>query len=308
MASGVVNHGVGTSNKVMVFNVPQDFTNESLHSMFSHFGEILFAELRRDKITNQCLGYGKIEFAKQADAQKAIEEVNGLQLGKKKLKVSYPEPFSEELKTATRIQIVRLPIQYKEDNVEEMCKKFGKILKVRLVRDSITGKSRSVAFVFYERCCDANTAVRALDGYVPDGKHKLKATIMNNDYMQKTSNPRQPGPYSRQVRPISQQHHHQQHQRPRLQQLTSYVANERNCCRVFVYNVGELETEQELYNIFSQFGGLVKIDIARNPQTNNCKGFAFLAFDNRVSAENAIFTLDGMMHKGRILQVRFKQD
>lgn len=292
-------HSGTAGNKVMVFNLPSTFNDEELRSMFSHFGEIQFVRLFRNKTTNNSLGYGSVEFVKRADAQKAIEEVDGLQLGNKKLKVSYPEPVTEEVKNATKVQVRKLPPRFIEDNVKELFGKYGKIVKIRLLRDSVTNKSRCMAFVFFERPGDAHTAVRNLNGFQPEsGKNPLDVKIIETEHAPRPAHHAQVGPYS-QARPITQSH-------GRYEQIPSYVTANKGCTSVFVYNVGELVTEHELYNIFSQFGGLAKIDIARDPRSNMCKGYAFLTFDNRASAENAIFTIDGMMYRGRQLQVRYK--
>lgn len=295
-AGGSVQRG----SKLMVTSLPNYFTEEELKSMFSTFGEVHFVRVCRNKTTNASLGYGFVEYVKPADAAKAIEQVDGLQLGNKKMKVSYPQPVGDDVKNATKVFVRRLPNRYDEENMKELFGKYGKVVKARLIRDSVTNKSKTVGYVFFERWNDAQRAVTELNGFQPEGaQNKLQVLIQENELAPSSR------PASAQVRPYSNPRPRQQPD-TRFQQIPSHVTNTKGCSNVFLYNIGEFATEQEIYNLFAQFGGLLKIDIVRDPTTKMCKGYAFLTFETRASAENAIFTMDGMMYRGRLLQVRYK--
>lgn len=301
MATGGASRGYGAKNKLIVNNLPQYFTEEEFESMFSNFGSVLSVRLCRSKTNNESLGYGFIEYVKPEDAAKAINDVDGLQLGNKKLRVAYSEPVGEDIKNSTKVIVYKLPGRFDEDSMEELFGKYGKLVKVRLLRDSVTNKTKYTGHVFFERLADAQRAVTNLEGFQPENsKNKLHLKIVDTDRPQGPSQPHthHVHPYSV-PRPFSQGG-------GRYQQIPSHVTAGKNCANVFLYNVGELVTEQEIYNLFSQFGGLQKIDIVRDPNTRVCKGYAFLTFDNRPSAENAIFTMDGMVYRGRQLQVRYK--
>ena len=58
-----------------------------LEQAFSEYGEVVSAVVVKDRDTNRSRGFGFVEFAQEADAQKAKEAMNGKELGGRTLKV-----------------------------------------------------------------------------------------------------------------------------------------------------------------------------------------------------------------------------
>ncbi|CAF0861507.1 unnamed protein product [Didymodactylos carnosus] len=75
---------------------------------------------------------------------------------------------------------------------------------------------------------------------------------------------------------------------------------------VYVYGIGQRATQQELVQLFQQFGRVLKCDIIIDFNTGLCKGFAFVAMERYQDAQMAIQNLNRMPFHGRTLQVRFK--
>lgn len=299
-------------NTLIVNNLPDYFTEEELRSMFTTFGTVKATRISKNPKTDKSQGYGFVEYTSRKEAEKAIEQVDGLQLGKTKIRVAFSEPIDDKIKQATKVIVKKIPFRVDEDELHGMFAKFGKIVKTRLLRDSVTNKSRRMGFLFFEKWADAQKAVTEMDGFQPENsKDKLKLEMEQSSVKPATwpqwqrasdqqvsappARPRGPQPYP-QTRPQSQG-------QAAIQARIS-TGPSPNC--VFVYNIGEYISEQELYNLFSQFGGLKKIDIVRDANTHLCKGYAFLNFESYQAAESAIFTMDGMFYRGRQLQVRFK--
>lgn len=292
-------------SKLIVNNLPNSFTEDDFTSMFSRYGKLASVHIATHKTTGQSLGYGFVVYLRALDAAKAIEEIDGLQLGRNKLRVSYSEPINDSLKNATKLYVKKLPFKFTEEDITALFSKYGKIVQTRLVRDSVTNKSKTVAYVFFDKWVDAQKAVTGLNGFTPEGAQK--ALEITFDEAKGLGAPvkfvrAQAAPYPQGGRPGSHGPH------PKMgQSIPTHIASMgQGSVSVFVYNVGEFINEHELYNIFAPFGGLNKIDIARDAATQRCKGFAFLTFDNKKSAERAIQALDGTMYRGRPLQVRFK--
>jgi cold-inducible RNA-binding protein len=74
-------------SKLYVGNLNFDTTDQELEQSFSKHGEIVSATVVRDRDTDRSRGFGFVEFAQQADAQKAKEAMNGKELGGRTLKV-----------------------------------------------------------------------------------------------------------------------------------------------------------------------------------------------------------------------------
>ena len=74
-------------NKLYVGNLSFDTTDQDLEQAFAEHGEVASAVVVKDRDTNRSRGFGFVEFAQEADAQKAKEAMNGTDLGGRALKV-----------------------------------------------------------------------------------------------------------------------------------------------------------------------------------------------------------------------------
>ena len=74
-------------SKLYVGNLSFDTTDQDLEQAFSEYGEIVSAIVVRDRDTDRSRGFGFVEFAQEADAQKAKEAMNGKEIGGRALKV-----------------------------------------------------------------------------------------------------------------------------------------------------------------------------------------------------------------------------
>lgn len=61
-------------------------------------------------------------------------------------------------------------------------------------------------------------------------------------------------------------------------------------CKVYVGNLGSSASKHEIENSFSKYGPLRNVWVARNPP-----GFAFVEFEDRRDAEDAVRALDGSL-------------
>lgn len=88
-------------NKLYVGNLNFDTTDQDLEQAFSEFGELVSAAVIRERDTGRSRGFGFVEFAQEADAQKAKEAMNGKELGGRALKVDEArEPRSRERRSS----------------------------------------------------------------------------------------------------------------------------------------------------------------------------------------------------------------
>ena len=70
-------------------------TSEELKELFSKIGEVTTADVITDKFTNQGKGFAFVEFADDANADKAIKELNGTEFGGRKIVVNEARPREE---------------------------------------------------------------------------------------------------------------------------------------------------------------------------------------------------------------------
>ena len=72
---------------------------------------------------------------------------------------------------------------------------------------------------------------------------------------------------------------------------------------VRVTNLSEDVVEQDLLDLFGRFGHVQRIFIAKDRETGESRGFAFVNFARREDAQAAIDTLDGFGYANLILSV-----
>ena len=77
---------------VYVGNLSFDATSEQLEQMFSEFGEVVSANVITDRDTGRSRGFGFVEMAEGAAAEKAIEALNGKDMGGRALTVNEARP------------------------------------------------------------------------------------------------------------------------------------------------------------------------------------------------------------------------
>jgi len=80
-------------NKIYVGNLPFTTTNESLSEMFSKFGTVGSAKIVMDRDTNRSKGFGFVEMSSDDEAAKAIEKLNGQDVGGRSLVVNEARPM-----------------------------------------------------------------------------------------------------------------------------------------------------------------------------------------------------------------------
>lgn len=73
---------------------------------------------------------------------------------------------------------------------------------------------------------------------------------------------------------------------------------------VYVGNLAYTVTEELVYELFVQAGPISDVLLVTDPSTGSSKGFAFVEFDDDVSADYAIKLIDGILLMNRALRVR----
>ena len=81
---------------IYVGNLNYNLSEDDLEKVFSSYGEVASVKIIRDKYTDQSKGFGFIEMANDADAQKAIDELNGTEVKGRELRVNQARPPREQ--------------------------------------------------------------------------------------------------------------------------------------------------------------------------------------------------------------------
>ncbi|XP_010216032.1 PREDICTED: RNA-binding motif, single-stranded-interacting protein 3-like [Tinamus guttatus] len=119
------------------------------------YGKIVSTKAILDKNTNQCKGYGFVDFDSPAAAQKAVASLkaNGVQAQMAKQQEQDP----------TNLYISNLPVSMDEQELENMLKPFGHVISTRILRDA-NGVSRGVGFARMESTEKCEVVIQHFNG------------------------------------------------------------------------------------------------------------------------------------------------
>lgn len=79
----------------------------------------------------------------------------------------------------------------------------------------------------------------------------------------------------------------------------------RDDASIRVTNLSEDTTEGDIQDLFRKFGSISRIYLARDRETNVCKGFAFVSFNSREDASRALNAINGYGYDNLILRVEW---
>ncbi|XP_061191946.1 ELAV-like protein 1 isoform X1 [Saccostrea cucullata] len=341
-STGSQNDDRPSNTNLIVNYLPQTMTQEEIRALFSSIGEVESCKLIRDKPTGrfspyevpshlttarQSLGYGFVNYKNPADAEKAINTLNGLRLQNKLIKVSLARPSCESIKGAN-LYISGLPKSLTQLDLEKMFNDCGQIITSRILYDQNTGLSKGVGFIRFDQRVEAERAIQKLNGTIPDGATEpITVKFANSPSSNKNGAALTPltlAPYLPQTRRFLGPIHHPS-SRIRYSPLdagsilgtantlipTAAAAtagsalNGAGWC-IFVYNLAPETEDSTLWQLFGPFGAVQNVKVIRDFQSQKCKGFGFVTMTNYDESLMAIQSLNGFALGNRVLQVSFK--
>jgi RNA recognition motif-containing protein len=91
--------------QILVINIPPEFTDAELKSMFEEYGAVRSATVAKDKKTGASEGYGIVEMPVKHEARASVDGLKGKELQGKTLRVKIlkpDDPFHNAMKPAGR--------------------------------------------------------------------------------------------------------------------------------------------------------------------------------------------------------------
>lgn len=81
--------------RIYVGGLPYSTNSEGLRSLFAEKGEVSDATVVEDRMTGQSKGFGFVEMPNASEAQNAIRNLNGTNMGGRSLSVNEARPREE---------------------------------------------------------------------------------------------------------------------------------------------------------------------------------------------------------------------
>lgn len=155
-----------TKSNVFVKNLEPSSTNKSLYELFKPFGEIFSVKLAQD-YKGVSKGFGYIQYFNPEDANKAIEAMNGKEIGDKKLIAEIYKTSSRNERESSRftnVFVKDLPSDVQtEEALKKLFAKFGNITSVGIFSQEYKGKTGHYGFVNFAEAEDAAKAVTEMN-------------------------------------------------------------------------------------------------------------------------------------------------
>ena len=87
-------------NKLYVGNLPYSVRDSDLEQAFGQFGSVTSAKVMMERDTGRSKGFGFVEMGSDAEAQAAIQGMNGQPLGGRGIVVNEARPMEPRLYTS----------------------------------------------------------------------------------------------------------------------------------------------------------------------------------------------------------------
>ncbi|XP_044063736.1 RNA-binding motif, single-stranded-interacting protein 3-like isoform X4 [Siniperca chuatsi] len=153
-------HGGGlveqlSKTNLYIRGLPPATTDQDLIKLCQPYGKIVSTKAILDKNTNQCKGYGFVDFDSPAAAQKAVASLKASGVQAQMAKQQEQDP--------TNLYISNLPLSMDEQELENMLKPFGHVISTRILRDA-NGLSRGVGFARMESTEKCDVVIQNFNG------------------------------------------------------------------------------------------------------------------------------------------------
>ncbi|WZY68214.1 polyadenylate-binding protein 2 isoform X1 [Brassica napus] len=247
----------GTTS-LYVGDLDLNVTDSQLFEAFSQMGQVVSVRVCRDSPTRRSLGYGYVNFTNPPDAARAIQELNYIPLYGKPIRVMYShrDP-SVRLSGAGNIFIKNLDQSIDHKALHDTFSTFGNIVSCKVAVDA-SGQSKGYGFVQY---ADEESAQKAIE--------KLNGMLLNDKQVYV-------GPFLR-------------------KQERDSTANKTKFTNVYVKNLAESTTDDDLKNAFAEYGEITSAVVMKDGEGGKSKGFGFVNFENADDAAKAVESLNGKM-------------
>lgn len=243
------------STSLYVGDLDLSVNDSQLYDLFNQMGQVVSVRVCRDLSTRRSLGYGYVNYNAAHEATRALDELNFTPLNGKPIRImySYRDPTIRK-SGAGNIFIKNLDKSIDNKALHDTFSTFGNILSCKVATDSLS-QSRGYGFVQFDNEESAKSAIDKLNGMLLNDKQVFV------------------GPFLR-------------------KQERESTADKTRFNNVYVKNLSESTTEDDLKKIFGEFGIITSTAVMRDADGKS-KCFGFVNFDDPDDAARSVEALNG---------------
>ena len=221
-------------------------TEAMLYEHFRVVGPVVSVRVCIDSQSHKSLGYGYVNFQNPADAERAIEQMNGTKLLERPCRVARIQRDPTQRKSGvTNIVIKNLTPELDGPALKEFFGKFGRIVSIK-VPTTENGAPRGYAYLMFEKEESARASVEEMNG-VAIGETTLLVERYKN-----------PAAVREEM----------------IKQFTN----------LYVKNLAPTVTDEQLIKAFSAYGKITSAKVRTDDSAHQGLGFGFVAFEDHDAA------------------------
>lgn len=159
--------------RVYIGSVYYEVREQHLRRAFSPFGPIKLVNMSLDPLTGKHKGFAFVEFELPEASQLAIEQMNGVLLCGRAIKIGRPtnmpqsmpivESIVRESQKSSRIYVSCIHSDLTTDDIKSVFGAFGPIISIKLRPCAVSGNHAGYGFIEYETVQAANDAVQSMN-------------------------------------------------------------------------------------------------------------------------------------------------
>ncbi|KAJ4816450.1 Polyadenylate-binding protein [Rhynchospora pubera] len=243
------------TTSLYVGDMDTNVTDSQVYETFSSVGQVVSVRVCRDVTSKRSLGYAYVNYSNANDAARAIEMLNFAPLGNKSIRIMYSNRDPSLRRSgAANIFIKNLDKAIDNKLLHDTFSVFGTILSCKVATDA-SGQSKGYGFVQYETDEAAKKAIGQLNGMLLNDKQVFV------------------GPFLR-------------------KQDRENTTDKTKFNNVFVKNLAESTTKEELEEIFGKYGTITSA-VVMTDENGKSRCFGFVNFENPDDAARAVQELNG---------------
>ncbi|KAJ8430925.1 hypothetical protein Cgig2_033553 [Carnegiea gigantea] len=249
------NAGALVTTSLYVGDLDLNVNDSQLYDLFSQVGHVVSVRVCRDLTTRRSLGYGYVNYSNPQDAARVLEVLNFAPLNGKPIRVMYSHRDPSIRKSgAGNIFIKNLDKAIDHKALHDTFSAFGNILSCKIATDA-NGQSKGYGFVQFDNEESAQKAIEKLNGMLLNDKQ-----VYVGHFIRK--------------------------------QERDTAFNRTKFNNVYVKNLSESTTDEDLKNIFGEYGTITSAVVMKDADGKS-KCFGFVNFEDADDAAKAVEAVNG---------------
>eukprot|EP00262_Sarcandra_glabra_P012238 TRINITY_DN3114_c0_g2_i1.p1 TRINITY_DN3114_c0_g2~~TRINITY_DN3114_c0_g2_i1.p1 ORF type:complete len:659 (+),score=142.30 TRINITY_DN3114_c0_g2_i1:326-2302(+) len=258
ISGAAAGNGAGSQfvlTSLYVGDLEGNVTDSQLYDLFSQLGTVVSVRVCRDVNTRRSLGYAYVNYSSPQDAARALDVLNFTPLNGKPIRIMYSHRDPSVRKSGSaNIFIKNLDKAIDNKALHDTFSVFGNILSCKIATDP-SGQSKGYGFVQFDQEEAAQNAINKLNGMLLNDKQVYV------------------GPFLR-------------------KQEREIATEKAKFNNVYVKNLSESTTEDDLNKIFGEYGTITSVVVMREGDGKS-KCFGFVNFENADDAARSVEDLNG---------------